>query len=114
MANLSPETITKIFELQISIWNIINETTSTEYCLLKQHGETEATISDLDMLQNTKEKTTTYYSRLYTLSLRIAETQPIASLAMIGLLEKTLNEAEGIIYASLATVQEIKKDWNLL
>lgn len=66
------------------------------------------------MLQNTKEKTTTYYSRLYTLSLRIAETQPIASTAMIDLLEKTLNEADAIIASSKATIKEIKRDWNLL
>jgi hypothetical protein len=66
MANLSNETITRLLSLQRNIWNIINETTATEFSLLQQYGETEATISDLDMLQNTKERTTTYYSRLYS------------------------------------------------
>lgn len=114
MANLSNETITRLLNLQRNIWNIINETTATEFSLLQEYGETEATISDLDMLQNTKERTTTYYSRLYTLSLRIAEAQPLAPIAMMELLERTLNEAEAISDASIATIQEIKRDWNLL
>ena len=114
MANLSHETVTRILSLQRKIWTIINETTATEFSLLEQYGETEATISDLDMLQNTKERTTTYYSRLYTLSLRIAEAQPLAPVAMIELLERTLKESEAISDASSATIQEIKRDWNLL
>ena len=51
-----------------------------------------------------------YYSRLYTLFLRIAEAQPFAPVAMMELLERTLYEAEAISDSSLATIQEIKID----
>ena len=64
MANLSEETIGTVLNLQRRVLQLINEATATEFILLEQYGETEATISDLEILQNVRERGTTYYVRL--------------------------------------------------
>jgi len=82
MAQL-PEEITTVFSLQRLLLAIINEANSTGYTILEQYGETAAAITDFDLLQNTRERAQTYYSRFSTLLLRIAESYPSASPAML-------------------------------
>ena len=54
------------------------------------------------------------YSRLNTLLLRIAEAQPVADTATLELLMKSIEQAQGNLASSLATIQESKRDTGLL
>lgn len=134
MANLSEETIGTVLNLQRRVLQLINEATATEFILLEQYGETQATISDLEILQNVRERGTTYYVRLYRLLLQIAESQPVAtsllksspsagetpavktrrlSAATLNLLIQSIEQTQAIADSSAATIQEVKRDWNL-
>jgi len=114
MAKLSDETTTNIFKLQRRLLELIDEATSAESVLFEQFGETELTISELNQLQNIRQRLIDPYSRLYTLLLRIAEFQPIASTAMLNLLAQTIEQGQAAIDVSKASIREIKGDWNIL
>ena len=75
-------------------------------------GETAETLPELEELQNIKEKLRSKYSRLYNLLLRIAESQPIASEAMLVLLCRSIESTEASLDASIASLQEIQRNWN--
>lgn len=94
--------------------SIIHQATTAGFTIIEQYGETEAAIIAQDQLQNSRDRATTYYSRLQTLLLRIAESYPMAPRAMLELLTGSIEEAEAIADASEATIQEAKRDWNLL
>ncbi len=113
MAELPPEITTTVLELQRQLLSIIHKTTATAFILLESYGETEQTIVSLNDLDNIRERANTYYSRFYTLLLRIADSQPIASNAMLELLERSIEEAQANIAASEATIREEKRNWNL-
>jgi len=114
MANLPDTTITTVLDLQRRLLKIINEATAVGFIILEQYGETETTLLDLEQLQNSRERANTYYSRFYTLLLRIAESQPFATGAMLDLLARSIEEAQVTIDALEASVQESKTDWNIL
>lgn len=114
MAQLPDETTTTVLGLQRSLLTIINQATATGFIILEQYGETETTITVLEQLQNARERAETYYSRFYTLLLRIAEFQPMAPAAMLELLARSIEEAQATAAASEATIQEAKRDWNIL
>lgn len=114
MADLPEATAFVVLNLQWRMVQIINQATKTGALILEQYGETEATIPDLDILQNARERATNYYSRFYTLLLRISEAQPVANVAMLELLERSIEEAQASADASEATIQEAKRDWNLI
>jgi hypothetical protein len=113
MAELPPEQITTVLELQQRLLSIIHQATTTGFTIIDLYGETEPTIIAQDQLQNVRERATTYYSRFYTLLLRIAESYPTAPRAMLELLTRSIDEAQAIADASEATIQEAKRDWNL-
>lgn len=51
------------FDLQRQLLSIINQATELEFIILKQIGETEATISELDEIQNVQERASSYFSK---------------------------------------------------
>jgi hypothetical protein len=53
------------------------------------------------------------YSRLNTLLLRILEAQPIAANAMLDLWVKAIDNGQANLEAANASIQEIKRGWNL-
>ena len=114
MAQIPDETTTTVLSLQRRLLAIINQSTAIGFIVLEQYGETETTITVLDQLQNARERAETYYSRFYTLLLRIAESQPLATTAMVDLLARSIEEAQATTAASEATIQEAKRDWNIL
>lgn len=114
MAKLSPNTLTDIFNLLRQIAEEIENACSTEWRLFENYGETPETINELEELQNVKERLNQSYSRLNLLSLRILEAQPVASNAMLDLLAKAIEDGLANLDASHASIQEIKKGWNLL
>lgn len=56
---------------------------------------------------------TSSYSRLYTLLLRVAEYQPVATSATLNLLGQSIEQAQATADATEAPIQEIKGDLNL-
>jgi hypothetical protein len=113
MAKLSPETLTKIFDLLRRVAEEIENACLTEWTLFEKYGETAETINELDELQNVKERLNQSYSRINTLTLRILEAQPIASNVMIDLLTQAINDGLDNLDASHASIQEIKRGWSL-
>ncbi|MBF2056144.1 MAG: hypothetical protein IGQ45_02740 [Cyanobacterium sp. T60_A2020_053] len=113
MAELPEEITTIVLELQKQLLSVIHKTTETTFILLETYGETELTIISLNDLDNIRERANTYYSRFYTLLLRIADSQPTASNAMLELLERSIEEAQGTIAASEGTIKDEKRNWNL-
>lgn len=113
MANLPNETITAVFELQRLLLQIINQAAEIEFTILQRFGETEATIAELDEIQNVKERAISYYTRLYRLLLQLSQSQPIADSAILDLLARSLTQTQAIANAGQASLLEIKRNWNL-
>jgi predicted transcriptional regulator len=76
-------------------------------------GETEEIVAVLDQLQNTKERGVDAYTRLSGLMLKISGFQPSAPIAMVEMLEKSIEISEAAVDAGEATVTEAKNDWNI-
>lgn len=113
MAKLPDQTLTTIFGLQRQLAESIEEASALEWALFEQYGETELTIPELEELQNARVRLTVPYSRLHTLLLRILESQPMASDAMLNLLDQAIEQAQAAADAATASVREIKRNWNL-
>lgn len=113
MAKIPEATVQVIFDLQRKLLERIDEATATEVIVFEQFGEDRARL-ELEQLQNAKERARSSYSRLYTLLLRVAEAQPVANSATLDLLAQSIEQAAAINSASQASIQEIKRDWNLL
>ncbi|MFM7191683.1 MAG: hypothetical protein ACKOX2_12835, partial [Microcystaceae cyanobacterium] len=77
MAQLSEETQAIVLDLQKSLLMIIHEASFFQFTILENYGETEATLSDLEQLDNVQQRADTYYSRLSTLLRQIAASQPL-------------------------------------
>ena len=114
MADLPNETLASIFNLQPRLFQIINQAKAAEFNLFQQYGETERSLPDLEQLNNAAERARISYNRLYQLLLLIAESQPVASYATMNLLYQSIEQALATVPAAEATVEEIKRDWNLL
>ncbi|MGB3205607.1 MAG: hypothetical protein WBB28_11510 [Crinalium sp.] len=54
-----------------------------------------------------------FYNRLYGLVLQVAESQPVANSATLNLLYQSIEQANRIADAVEASVQEIRRSWNL-
>lgn len=113
MAKLSDENLTMIFCLLRQLAEEIEQACATEWIFFERYGETPTTSGELEALQNVRERLNQSYSRLNTLLLRILEAQPIASNAMLNLLAKAIDEGQANLEASNASIQEIKRAWNL-
>lgn len=113
MAKLPEQLILSILNLQRQLIEGIDEAAALETLLFQQFGETEENASDLEQIQNIKQRFTDPYARLHNLLLRIAEFQPIAPDAMLDLLIQTMANGQAAIGAGQASLQEIRRDWNL-
>ncbi|GBF81233.1 hypothetical protein [Aphanothece sacrum] len=113
MAKLPNEVQNTIFNLLQQIANQIEEASATEWTILERYGETAETISELDELQNVREKLTERYNGLNNLLLRILEIQPIPPQAMIDLLVKTIERGQITVNSAQASIIEVKKNWGL-
>ena len=113
MVKLPDDILNAIFSLQRRLVEVLNETTATEYILMQRFGETEATLAELESLDNVKERLKTSYNRSYRLLQQVTESQPDATADTLNFLYKTIADGEAIVDASAASIQEIKMDWNL-
>jgi hypothetical protein len=75
--------------------------------------KTARTIGELEELQNVRDRLNQSYTRLNTLLLRILEAQPIATNAMLDLMAKAIENGRANLEAANASIQEIKRGWNL-
>jgi hypothetical protein len=87
VAKLPDSVLTNIFTLQRQIIECIDATTAMHFKLLAQEGETDETLSELEELQSIRERLLSPYSRLHTLALKTAESQPVASNDVLNLSE---------------------------
>jgi hypothetical protein len=113
MAKLSNETLTMTFRLLRQLAEAIELASATEWTFFERYGETPRTIGELEELQNARERLNQSYSRLNTLLLKILESQPIAANAMLELWAKAIENGQSNLEAAHASIQEIKRGWNL-
>lgn len=113
MADLSETTTTIVFNLQRRLLEMINEATKYALIIFEQFGETEETLPELNELENVRERSTSYHIRLYRLLLQVAESQPTATSATLDLLAQSIAQTQAIADAGEASIQEIKRNWNL-
>lgn len=114
MVRLPDDTITTVLNLQKRLLEGIDEAKAAEIAIFEQYGETDVTATVLEQLQNAAERLRTPYLGLFQLLLRIAEAQPTAPPAMLNSLTQTIGRAQAAADASSASVQEAKRDWNIL
>jgi hypothetical protein len=112
VAKLPDPVLTNIFILQRRIIESIDTTTALEFRLLEQIGETDETLLELQELQRIRERLLFPYSRLHTLLLKAAESQPVASDDVLNLLYRSIESTEAALAASIASLQEIQRHWN--
>jgi hypothetical protein len=112
VAKLSDPVLTNIFTLQRGIIESIDVTTALAFRLFTQLGETTETLTELEELQNIQERLRSQYSRLNSLMLKVSESQPVASADMLNLLYRTVELAEASLDASIASLQDIQRNWN--
>jgi hypothetical protein len=113
VANLPNETVTTVFDLQRQLWELINRATGASWTILEQYGERDTTLMALEQLDNSRERLTSSYSRLFNLMLRIGEAQPTANSATVNLLVATIAQSQAIVVAVEASVREAKRDFDL-
>jgi hypothetical protein len=113
MAKLGQKTIATILNLQARLLAGIDEALSAEFAIFEQYGDIESTAMVLEQLQNATERLKNPCSRFYILLLRISESQPIVSSAMLNLLAQTIEQAQADADVVEATIREAKRDFNL-
>ncbi len=114
MAELPVEITTIVLDLQRRLLEIIDRASRSGFYIIERYGETQDSITAHDQLQNVRERATFYYSRFYTLLLRIAEAYPAAPTDMLELLSNSIEDAQATFEALEATIQEARRDWNIL
>jgi hypothetical protein len=112
VAKLPDSVLTNIFTLQRRVIECIDATTATEFRILEQQGETAETLPELEELQSIKERLLSPYSRLHNLLLKASESQPVASNDVLNLLYRSIETGEVTVDASIASLQEIQRNWN--
>lgn len=70
-------------------------------------------MSDLEILENVRDRATSYYTRLHRLLLQTFESQPTVTSAMLKMLTQSIEQIQASTDAGEATVHEVKRDWNL-
>jgi hypothetical protein len=112
VAKLPDPVLTNIFNLKRRLAECVDRTTEMGFRRFEQVGETSETLSEFEALQNVEERLMLSYNRLHTLLLKVCQSQPLASPDMLDLLYRTVEVAEATLAASVATLQEIQRDWN--
>jgi hypothetical protein len=112
VAKLPDPVLTNIFTLQRQIIESINATTALEFRLLEQIGETVETLPELAELQSIRDRLFSPYTRLHTLLLKTAQSQPAVTSDVLNLLYRSIETGEATVAASNASLQEIQRNWN--
>lgn len=113
MAEISQVTINRIVQCYQELVRIINLAKLAEYQLFNEYGEIQATIDDLNALSTVATDATDNFTRLNTITIRIATIQPQADESTVIILEDTITLVETRIAAWLRSVEEIINNWSL-
>jgi hypothetical protein len=101
VAKLPDPVLTNIFILQRQIIESIDAATALAFRLLEQIGETAETLPELQEIQSIKERLLSPYSRLHTLLLKAAESQPVAP-----------NDVLNLLYGSILLTERLRQRIN--
>ncbi len=113
MAKLSPEISNTLSSIKQTLLEVIDESTATEFILFETRGESDETIPFLDEMKNVSIQARERYFQLSNLEVGIAESQPIATNAIINLLTKAIEQNQMRIPAWQRSIQEVKLEWQL-
>ncbi|CAD0232158.1 MULTISPECIES: hypothetical protein [Planktothrix] len=113
MVALPLELTTTVLELQRQLLVVINHATETSFVIMETYSDTETTVIALEDLDNIRQRANTYYSRFYTLMVRMAESQPIPNSAMLEPLTRSIEDAIVTIARAQATIREARSNFNL-
>jgi hypothetical protein len=108
-AKLTGETFLSIYS---PVAKLPDAVIAMEFRLCQQIGETAETLPELEELQNIRDRLVSSYSRLQNILLRVAQSQPIAAQDMLGLLYRSMDRSQSFIDASIASLQDIQRNWN--
>jgi hypothetical protein len=61
---------------------------------------------------NIRERLVSLYNRLHNIFLRVTQSQPIASEDLLNLLYRSIEQTEISIDTSIASLQDIQRNWN--
>jgi hypothetical protein len=114
MAKLPEEILTSIFELLLQLAEQIEYASATEWQLFTEYGENDQTLSELEELFNARERVINSYSRINNILLRILQEQPTLSDTMLEMLERAILQGTASVDSVNASVDEVKRQWNLL
>jgi hypothetical protein len=114
MAKLGTETTEIINRLKQRSLDIVDEATAIEFKIFERFGESELVLSYMDEMKNVAEEAIALLSRLSTLQLQVARSQPTAAPAMLELLEQAIQRTLVRIPALERSIQEVKMEWNFL
>jgi hypothetical protein len=112
VAKLPDSALVNIFTLQRSLVECLDSATAMEYRLFQEIGETAETLTELEELQNIRDRLVSSYSRFNNLLLRICQSQPTAPSDMLDLLYRSLEQTQASLDVSIASLQDIKRNWN--
>ncbi len=110
MAKLSSEITESLNQLRQQLIEVINDATGTEFTLFERYGETEGTLIVLDELKNVSQDASSSFNQLCNSQLRIAESQPVAALDILELLDRMIERSQIRIPAWQRSIKEIKLD----
>jgi hypothetical protein len=113
MAKLDSETTEIVNRLKQESLDIVDDASALEFKIFERFGESEQTLLYMDEMKNVEEEASTLYSRLSTLHLQVARSQPIPASATLELLELAIQQTLARIPALERSIQEVKMEWNL-
>lgn len=113
MAELTEETLSIAFNLQKRLLQITNQASSLGFRIWEQFGETDATIADLDLLQNVTEQARANYTRLTKQLFEIAVSRSKSNLMTMNSLSHYCHSVETHISDLEATIAQVKSNQQL-
>ena len=113
MAKLRSDTTEVINRLKQESLEIVDEATALELKIFERFGESEQTFSYMDEMKNVSEEASASFTRLSTLQLQVARSQPTATSATLEVLTQSIERTLARIPALERSIQEVKIEWNL-
>ncbi|WP_019499618.1 hypothetical protein [Pseudanabaena sp. PCC 6802] len=114
MADLPQDMADIIWHLKRELLSLVNDTTATEFMVLELFGENELTEVIFGELSNVREKASSWFERLSSLQLLSADSQPVIASDMLYLIERSIEQIQANLPAMKQSIQEVKKDWDLI
>lgn len=113
MATLDPETIATIETLKRQALTIVDGATAVELRIFDLFGESDRTLSYLEEMTNVSEEAASAYSRLSTLQLQVARSQPVATADVLQFLNETVELTQLRLPALARSIEEVKLEWDV-